>query len=308
MVGFLGSALLVVTVGLPSPQSAAQRTGVYDRMTRGIRIYLKTPRLRGLLAFNGAVAAAGAMVIVNTVVIVRGLLGGGEADVAIVLAAYGAGSMAVAFLLPRLLERVSDRPVMLAGAGLLASGTLVMAAMLEGGGLPGHLTAALPLLLPVWFVLGAANAAVLTPSGRLLRRSAHAEDRPAVFAAQFALSHACWLVAYPLAGWVEPRLDLAPLSRCSAPWPLRRRSLPRAWWPSGDPVEVEHSHEPIGHEHPHIHDEHHQHEHEGWEGPEPHTHPHHHGPLRHRHAYVIDSHHADWPMNGEVRRPPKDRP
>ena len=48
------------------------------------------------------------MVIVNTVVIVRGMLGGSEADVAIVLAAYGAGSMAVAFVLPRLLERASD--------------------------------------------------------------------------------------------------------------------------------------------------------------------------------------------------------
>lgn len=43
---------------------------------------------------------------------------------------------------------------------------------------------------------------MLTPSGRLLRRSAHPEDRPAVFAAQFALSHACWLLTYPLAGWL----------------------------------------------------------------------------------------------------------
>jgi hypothetical protein len=41
-----------------------------------------------------------------------------------------------------------------------------------------------------------------TPSGRLLRRSSTAEDRPALFAAQFALSHSCWLVTYPLAGWV----------------------------------------------------------------------------------------------------------
>ena len=131
VVGFLGSALLVGTVALPVPVSPAERSGgIYDRITRGIRIYLKTPRLQGLLALNGAVAAAGAMVIVNTVVIVRGVLGGTDADVAVVLAAYGAGSMAVAFLLPRLLERVSDRAVMLAGAWLLAAGTLVMAVIL----------------------------------------------------------------------------------------------------------------------------------------------------------------------------------
>jgi MFS family permease len=295
VVGFLGSALLVVTVGLPSPQTADQRVGVYDRMTRGIRIYLKTPRLRGLLALNGAVAAAGALVIVNTVVIVRGLLGGTEADVAIVLAAYGAGSMAVAFLLPRLLERVSDRPVMLAGAWLLASGTLVMAAMLEGAVLPGRLTAALPLLLPVWFVLGAANAAVLTPSGRLLRRSAHAEDRPAVFAAQFALSHACWLVAYPLAGWLGSGAGLGAPFAVLGILGAASTILAARLWPTSDPVEMEHVHEEFGHEHRHIHDTHHQHEHEGWEGPEPHAHPHRHPRFTHRHALVIDDHHWAWP-------------
>jgi MFS family permease len=295
VVGFLGSALLVVTVGLPSPQTADQRVGVYDRMTRGIRIYLKTPRLRGLLALNGAVAAAGALVIVNTVVIVRGLLGGTEADVAIVLAAYGAGSMAVAFLLPRLLERVSDRPVMLAGAWLLASGTLVMAAMLEGAVLPGRLTAALPLLLPVWFVLGAANAAVLTPSGRLLRRSAHAEDRPAVFAAQFALSHACWLVAYPLAGWLGSGAGLGATFAVLGILGAASTILAARLWPTSDPVEMEHVHEEFGHEHRHIHDTHHQHEHEGWEGPEPHAHPHRHPRFTHRHALVIDDHHWAWP-------------
>jgi MFS family permease len=295
VVGFLGSALLVVTVRLPSPQSADQPAGVYDRMTRGIRIYLKTPRLQGLLALNGTVAAAGAMVIVNTVVIVRGLLGGTEADVAVVLAAYGAGSMALAFLLPRLLERVSDRPVMLAGAWLLAAGTLVMGAMLEGAVLPGRLTAALPLLLPVWFVLGAANAAVLTPSGRLLRRSAHAEDRPAVFAAQFALSHACWLVAYPLAGWLGSWAGLGATFAVLGILAAASTILAARLWPTGDPVEIEHVHEDFGHEHRHVHDAHHQHEHEGWEGPEPHAHPHRHPRFTHRHALVIDDHHWAWP-------------
>jgi MFS family permease len=296
VVGFLGSALLVRTVALPSPKPIEHRGGIYERTTRGIRIYLKTPRLRGLLALNGAVAAAGAMVIVNTVVIVRGLLGGSEADVAIVLAAYGAGSMTVAFVLPRLLERASDRAVMLAGAWLLAGGTLVMAAILGGGGLPGRLTAALPLLLPVWFVLGAANSAVLTPAHRLLRRSAHAEDRPAVFAAQFALSHACWLVAYPLAGWVGASAGVGAAFTVLGILAVASTALAARLWPSGDPVEVEHIHANFGHEHLHVHDEHHQHEHEGWEGPEPHAHPHRHHGVKHRHPLVIDDHHWAWPQ------------
>ena len=52
-----------------------------------------------------------------------------------------------------------------------------------------------------WTLLGVAYSAVQTPTGRLLRRSAQSQHRPAIFAAQFALSHACWLVTYPLAGW-----------------------------------------------------------------------------------------------------------
>ncbi len=47
------------------------------------------------------------------------------------------------------------------------------------------------------------------PMGRLLRRSAHTEDRPALFAAHFSLSHACWLIAYPTVGWLGATLELS---------------------------------------------------------------------------------------------------
>lgn len=69
-------------------------------------------------------------------------------------------------------------------APLLAGGTLAAAA------LPSF------WLLALWFVLGAGLLPGTDPAGRLLRRSAHPEDRPAVYAAQLALSHARWLVTY----------------------------------------------------------------------------------------------------------------
>jgi hypothetical protein len=47
----------------------------------------------------------------------------------------------------------------------------------------------------------------VTPGG-LLRRSASSEDRPALFAAQFALSHVCWLIAYPLVGQLGARVSM----------------------------------------------------------------------------------------------------
>ncbi|WP_170761321.1 MFS transporter [Ruegeria lacuscaerulensis] len=193
--GFLGSSLLVISVALPSPKPAHRR-GVYDRTTRGIRIYLGTPRLRGLLALTWTAAALSAMIIVNTVVIVRANLGLSESAVAIALAGFGGGSMLAAFALPSLLDRYKDRSVMLTGA---VFGTFAM-------GVSGGLFAVSPISLTgltvLWACIGFGYSAILTPSGRLLTRSALPEDRPAVFAAQFTLSHACWLVLYPMAGWI----------------------------------------------------------------------------------------------------------
>ncbi len=281
---FLMSALLVLSVRLPSPGPHERGEGLWHNVTFGVRVYLKTPRLRGLLALSLAVAAAGAMVIVNTVVYVRDRLGGSESDTALALAAAGAGSMTVALLLPRYLDRLPDRPFMLLGGLTLGSGLLL-----------GLTQPALPALLPVWFVLGAGASLVQTPTGRLLRRSARDADRPAIFAAQFALSHACWLLAYPAAGWIGGTLGLTAAFAGLAGLALTATASAWLLWPAHDPHELEHVHAALEHEHLHVHDEHHQHPHEGWEGPEPHRHPHRHAPLRHKHPYVVDLHHPIWP-------------
>lgn len=198
VVGFLASALLVLSARLPNAQPQARRP-IWERTTRGIRIYLATPSLRGVLALNFAAASAGAMVIVNTAVIVQGQFNLGQTGVAIALAAFGGGSMVAALALPPLLARAPDRRTMIFGAEVLAIGTAA-----------GALLFAFEGLLVLWFVLGLGYSLTMTPVGRLLRRSSAPEDRPALFAAQFALSHACWLLTYPLAGWLGASLGFAP--------------------------------------------------------------------------------------------------
>lgn len=263
VIGFLASAALVVSVALPSPKPARPR-GIYDRTTRGIRIYLATPRLRGLLAVNLAVASAGALVIVNTVVYVQAAFGLDNQATALALAAFGGGSMAAALALPRLLDTMPDRTAMLTGASLLAAGT-VLAAVLPGYG----------WMLPLWFVLGIGYSTAQTPSGRLLRRSANPEDRPALFAAQFALSHACWLIAYPLAGWAGAALGLPFTAVILAAVAAIAIGIALAIWPADDPVVIEHTHDDLPADHPHLADAGHGH--------------------RHAHAYVIDDMHVTWP-------------
>ena len=274
----------MLSVTLPGARKVTRPEGVLANIGWGIRLYLATPRLRGLLALSMAVAAATAMVIVNTVVYVRDVLGGGDTLVTVAYAASGGGSMLAALLLPRVLDRIAERSVMLAGGALMAVG---MAA--------GMMMPSLAGLLAIWFLIGVGSSLVQTPGGRLLRRSSHEEDRPALFAAQFALSHACWLVTYLVAGvvgneiglfWTFGLLGLLVVVRVALRCGYGRPPIPST---SSTSMRL------LQHEHLHAHDEHHRHEHEGWEGPEPHRHPHRHAPQRHRHRYVIDMHHQHWP-------------
>jgi MFS family permease len=283
-VSFIVSALLVLSVQLPSPQAQDRTNGIWHNTTYGIRAYLKTPRLRGLLAFSLAAASSGAMVIVNTVVYVRDTLGGSETDAAIAFAATGAGSMIVALSLPALLKKFPDRLFILSGGWLLVGGLLF-----------GLTNPSLFSLLVLWFILGAGASLIQTPVGRLLMRSANRNDRPALYSAQFALSHLCWLIAYPMAGWLGATLGLTVTFSILATVALISTITGLILWPANDPIELEHTHTLIEHEHLHVHDKHHQHDHTKEDSTEPHSHVHRHLPTKHTHPYVIDFHHSLWP-------------
>ncbi|CAD7055983.1 MFS transporter [Pseudorhizobium halotolerans] len=265
VIGFLASAALVVSVVLPKA-AKSERRSIYNRTTRGIRLYLATPRLRGLLAISLAVSAAGSMVIVNTVVFVQAQFGLRQEDTALALAAFGGGSMLAAFALPKLLDRLPDRPVMAGGSGILVAG-LVTTAFVE----------TYSSLLLIWYVLGIGYSAAQTPSGRLLRRSSHAEDRPAMFSAQFALSHACWLFTYPLAGWLGAAIGLGETALVLSVIAVTGLVAALYLWPSSADLEIEHSHEDLPDQDPHLQ--------EGTRR----------GRHRHSHAILIDPLHPEWP-------------
>ena len=174
-----------------------------SRLARGMRLVGSIESTRFLALLDAAVAAVYATVLVNTVVIalrfgadLGGGLGGDELAMrlAIALALFGVGSIAIALLLPSLLRRVSDRAVMTAGAAAIVVLLGIVAAVEAGPGLD------LVNLGALWLLLGAGSSAVSTPSARLIRRDVAPVDRPAVFAARFSTSHAWYAVAYPLAG------------------------------------------------------------------------------------------------------------
>ncbi|RII76074.1 MFS transporter [Pseudomonas monteilii] len=261
VVGFLVSAAMVATVVLPAAVRGPKRS-IYERTTKGMRIFLRTPRLRGLLALNLTIAAASAMVIVNTVVLVQSRFGLPQSSTAMALMAFGAGSMIIALALPRLLERLDDRKAMLAGGAVLVVGLLL-----------GTFVNSYWSLAGLWVALGAGYSLAQTPSGRILRRSSTAQDRPALFAAQFALSHACWLITYPLAGWLGASVSLTAsfigLTLVAAmAWILSTL----IWRAEYDEEVVAHSHDDLPEDHPHVAE----------------------GKV-HAHTFVIDDDHRKWP-------------
>lgn len=197
--GFLFSAFMVTITVLPRLSAPAKpQTSLWHRTTLGTRIFWRNGRLRSLLALNLVVAAPTALVLVNTVVFVRDVLHRPDTDLALALACFGVGSMIVALSAPRVLDRFGDRAVMLTGAALIPA-VLAGAAVLT---MLGVGDAGWWLLLGLWFLLGAANSTILTPSSRLLHDASTEETRPYVFTAQFSLSHACYILTYPLAGWI----------------------------------------------------------------------------------------------------------
>ncbi|WP_141811915.1 MFS transporter [Nocardia bhagyanarayanae] len=279
-VGFAVSAVLVITTRIPNA-TAATGGSFRERITLGMRIFAATPRLRGLLGLNLVVAAAGSVIMVNTVNYVRDTLGGTQSGVALLLAANGFGTMLVALSLPRVLDRVGARPVMLAGAATLFAGLAAAITLSLANTGDWRWEAA----IAVWATVGAGTAAVLTPTGQVLRRSSRPADRPALFAAQFSLSHLAWLITYPIAGWLTTAagftatwITLAVLAGAGITVALRM-------WPRHDPEELTHLHE-VGTIDPdrladavRVDDRF----------------------YRHTHAYVIDADHRRWPTPAERR-------
>ncbi len=201
-IGFLVSAILVLSTRIPNA-SPSGRTGAWERITSGIITFVRTPRLRGIMGLNLVVAAAGSIVVVSTVNYVRDQLGGSQADVAWMLAASGGGALAVALILPRVLDRTADRAVMLTGAVIL------LASIAGAAGMAATQLASLWVTALIWILVGAGMALIVTPTGRVIRRSTPKEGLPGAFAAQFSLSHLAWLITYPIAGWIGTILGAA---------------------------------------------------------------------------------------------------
>jgi MFS family permease len=192
--------------------------------------------------------------------------------------------MLAALMLPKVLDYITDRIVMLWGSVLMSLGLI---AIYTG---PGYAA-----VLPIWFVIGVGWSVVQTPAGRVVNRSSSIADRTSYFSAQFALTHACWMFAYPIAGLLGAELGIGTTALVLGIAVGVFAVVGALIWPRHDPMVVEHSHAELSHKHGHIHDEHHEHPHLADDDSEAHGHEHMHKGITHSHVFVIDGHHPLWP-------------
>ncbi|KXK62072.1 MFS transporter [Micromonospora rosaria] len=266
--GFLVSAVLVLGVVIPAVRGGGSGRFT-DRVLAGLRVVVATPRLRAVLALNMVVAGAGAITLVNTVNVVRDLLGATAAQVPLLLAVSGVGTATAALATPSLVRRVGDRVSMLTGVAVAVaavSGALALAAV------PSW-----PLAVGVWLLIGLGTGLIMVPIGRVVRSSSTAADRPAVFAAQFSLSHLCWLVTYPLAGWVGAAAGFTTAWAVLGALVLAAGLTARRLWPAGLSEVVRHRHH-AGADPGHL-------TRAEWDG----------ATWVHSHRVVIDANHTRWP-------------
>ncbi|MFC9995876.1 MFS transporter [Nocardia sp. NPDC127526] len=232
--GFVASAALVLSTRLPRLSADRSSAPFVRRVTHGARVMFDRPVLRGLLAMNLVVAAATSLVIVNTVVYVRDRLGGSNTGVALALGCFGFGSMAVALTTPRALQAFGERRFMLTGCRILPIG-LAAAATIPL--LPPAVGAV--LLAVTWMSLGAGTSMINTPAARLLRAQTDPGSRTAAFTAQFSLSHACFLLTYPIAGTLGAAAGLPMTAVTLAILATLAATTAARVWPVSVPVGVE---------------------------------------------------------------------
>lgn len=198
-IGFTCSALLVLLSRLPARTDDGPVLPFWQRLPLGAKVFARTPTLRFLMLTNVVVAAGTAIVLVNSVVYARGVFGLGEEALALALACYGIGSLIVAINIPWLVGRLGVIRTMITGAAVVVAGLVVAVAVTAAATATGE---GWFVLLGTWVLLGMGTSLVNTPSSRLLADASTPANRNLVYTAQFALSHACFLITYPIAGWL----------------------------------------------------------------------------------------------------------
>ena len=225
---FLISGVLIFT--LPARlRNAATKVPDDQRVTvaavlEGTRLLWKNAFMRYALLLELVAAVSGALILVNTVGLVRGQLHLPEVQYGWVMAAFGIGATAAALLVGVLTRRIAHTTFVVIGAVLTSVAVLPA----------NHV--GLGLLMSLWLVAGAGQNWVNLSTQTIIAEQTAEEFQGRVYGAHFAWSHLWWAFAYPLAGFLGTRFatgsflygGIVALGLLLGTWLIGRRLKPYA--------------------------------------------------------------------------------
>ena len=189
--GFLISGVLIFT--LPARLRNDDPAGGDERVTvaavlEGTKLLWQNTVMRYALLLELVTAVSGALILVNTVGLVRGQLHLPEAKYGWVMAAFGVGATVAALLVGVLTRRIAHTTFVVIGA-VLTTVTVLPA---------NHV--GLWLLMALRLLAGAGQNWVNLSTQTLIAEQTDQSHQGRVYGTHFAWSHVWWAFANPLAG------------------------------------------------------------------------------------------------------------
>lgn len=185
---FLLSGLMLLALRLPPHDAAASSGSWLGQTLEGTRLLWRVSSLRLALGLELAAAVSGAIILVNSVQLVRGVLDEGEAEYGWVMMGLGLGATVAALVFPRL--SAWRRGTMIAGAAISALALVPVP-------LVGWVGVAM-----LWAIAGIGQNWVNLGAQTMIAEEFEPGVLGRVYGAHFAWSHLWWVGAYPLAGWL----------------------------------------------------------------------------------------------------------
>lgn len=195
-----GTTLLIAILFIITIPKAALQKGVdiadntvpkktWGEVLKGIRLLFGNKIVRFALSIEFISAIAGAMVLVNTVGLVKQSLQLDDKHYGWIMAVFGVGAAITAFLLGSL-DKTKTRSISLISGAVLIGIAISLANFVPYTG-----------LLFLWVSAGIGQTLADMPSETLIGENIQPQDQGKVYGAHFAFSHLWWAIAYPIAGF-----------------------------------------------------------------------------------------------------------
>jgi len=192
---FVIAGILLLTLpkkflNAPKEDTLRKHPNTWQGVTKGIKLLFQNKYIRFALFIELVSAMAGAFILVNTVVLVKGGLSLTDRDYGLIMAAFGVGATVAAFV-SGAIDKSRSRQV-----------SLILGALVLGLAISAANYLDFSLLFVFWIFAGLGQSLAEIPSETLIGENIPDSEQGKVYGSHFAFSHLWWAISYPIAGFL----------------------------------------------------------------------------------------------------------